>query len=76
MTLHQRAREYAKAQLDKRHDAKCRGEKVGGILNLLARAFFHGWVGGKREFIEELKKEGIELKGRGVAEDKGPFRDE
>ena len=75
INLHQRAREYAKGQLDKRHEAKERGEQVGGILSLLSRAFFHGWVNGKRELIAELKDQGIELPGHVRGEDKRPLGD-
>lgn len=76
MTLHQRAREYAKKQLDKRRAAMDRGERVGGFLNLIARAFFHGYVGGKKDLIEELRQEGVQLNGRRGTEDKGPLGDE
>lgn len=69
LPLFKRAREYAEQQLTKRKEKAERGEKVGGITVCVARAFFHGFVAGKRQLIEELKAEGVELKGRTVEAD-------
>lgn len=47
--LWSRAKAYARDQLNKRTEKKANGEKLNGITNQTARAFFHGYVCGSRE---------------------------